>query len=572
MRVILFNGLNLSKLILPKNVDGSFCLKDELNDDANIVNIEASNNRWVMKSNSDAKIYVDSKEVSDVLLTPNSHFFIECNNKKMFVYIENVCDTTIGYYSVNNNESLFIGNTDNNDIVYDISFLFDKYVELVLNSDAWVIKKKQNAIIYINNVLMSGEVKNLNFGDTIFCLGLRINLYNGVISINNPLGQVKLNAAKLCPKNIKSSFNFDETVNDSEEIKEENFYNDEDYYFKKARLRRFIENYDLTVASPPKKQEKQEVPLLLTLGPMLTMGVMSVTSLLNLVIKLANKEATLASSWTSLLTSSAMLCTSLLWPNLTKAYQKKMMILKEKDRKDKYGDYISRKEKEIKEEGAKQIEILKENFFSLDECLNIIMSKRLNLWERRHDQKDFLSVRVGIGSIPMEMKINFTEEEFTLEEDELRKNTEATLENLKMLYNVPIVYSFLNKKITAIMGNVDIFTFIDNLLLQLVTFHSYDDLKLVFLVSGKNKGLWDRYKELPHCFSNDKQVRFFAVDEEEIKYVSSYLEQEISKRLMNIEQEVSENENKEKTFSPNYLIFTDDYPMIRKLKKLLDLS
>lgn len=566
MRVILFNGINLSKLILPKNIDGSFSLKDDLNNDSVIANIEASNNHWIMKSNSNAKIYDNLNEVAEILLTPNSHFFIEYNNKKMFVYIESVYDNTIGYYSIKPNESLFIGNTTNNDIVYDIPFVFDNYIELTLSSNGWIVKKNQNAIIYINNVFMINEVKNLNFGDVIFCLGMRISLYNGIISINNPLGKVRLNASKLFKKNIKSEYDFNENVIISDEIKEEDLYNDEDYYFKKARLRRFIESYDLVVASPPKKQEKKDMPLLLTLGPMLTMGVMSITSLLNILLKILNDETDLESCWTTLLTSIAMLCTSLLWPNLTKAYQNKMLIIKEKERKSKYRAYVSRKEKEIKEERARQESILKENFMNLDECLNIINSKKINLWERRHDQKDFLSVRVGIGSIPIEININFTEEEFSLEEDELKKETEEILENLKMLYNVPIVYSFLNKKITAIMGNVDVFAFIDNIILQLVTFHSYDDLKLVFLVSNKNKGLWEKYKELPYCFSDDKKVRFFAVDDEEIKYVSSYLEQMFLERLMNAEREAVENENKEKSYSPNYLIFTDDYPTIRKME------
>ena len=111
----------------------------------------------------------------------------------------------------------------------------------------------------------------------------------------------------------------------------------------------------------------------------------------------------------------------------------------------------------------------------------------------------------------------------------------------------------------------DIFRFVDSIILQLMTFHSYDDLKIIFLISKKHLDVWEKYKELPHCFSNDKRMRFFASNVEDAKEVSSFLNQEFSNRLNNLNEETEENEVKEKTFSPYYLIITDDYPMIRKL-------
>ena len=53
--LVLFNKNRLQKLILPQKIEGSFWLVDELNNNANIINIEAIDNNWVMKNNDDTK-------------------------------------------------------------------------------------------------------------------------------------------------------------------------------------------------------------------------------------------------------------------------------------------------------------------------------------------------------------------------------------------------------------------------------------------------------------------------------------------------------------------------------------
>ena len=46
--LVLFNKNRLQKLILPQKIEGSFWLVDELYNNANLINIEAIDNNWVM--------------------------------------------------------------------------------------------------------------------------------------------------------------------------------------------------------------------------------------------------------------------------------------------------------------------------------------------------------------------------------------------------------------------------------------------------------------------------------------------------------------------------------------------
>ena len=566
MRVILFNGNRLTRLILPQKIEGSFWLTDELNNNNNIVNIEAKNGKWILKENDEAKIIFGNSYTSEVELMPNYFYFIDYNGKKMFLYSENILDKTIKYYKVQNNTTLTLGKDTTQDIIYENAYIVNNYLKLVFTKEGWTINITPQSNIYINNSLLLNTSKKLNYGDTLFVLGVRITLYNGMISINNPSNFITVNTNKLVEAKFESDLQIEKTVLESDQIKEIDFYKDDDYFFKKPRLRRFIEEYELIMTPPPNKSEKQEMPLLLTLGPMLTMAVISVMNLVNVITKMLSGQQNLSQSIPTLITSAAMLMSSLLWPNLTKKYQKRLEKKKEKERQEKYREYIEKKKKEIYDVSIDQTAILKENLITTEECQNIILRKKRTLWERRNDQQDFLTVRVGTGKVPLKLKVNFNKEDFTMEEDELKKEAETVVNSSKILQNVPVSYSFYNKKATAIMGNnSEVFPFVDNILLQLLAFHSFDDLKIIFFVNKKNLSTWEKYKEAPHVFSNNKQVRFFATDIEDIKYVSSYLEQEYFIRMANQTNDVVENENEENTYNPYYLIITDDYPMIRKI-------
>jgi len=569
MKIVLCNKNKISKTILPEKIEGSFWLVDELENN-NIINVEAENNTWVIRSNDDAKLKTNNtidklsnNIVEKVIVEPGKKYYIEYKNTNLEMYFEESFDKSINYYSLSDNTSLSYGK----DIIVG-DFEDKDYFILTYANGMWGIILKENSKVFLNGYLITENQKHINYGDNIFVMGIRMVFYKGMISINNIGNNLKLNSLKLGRMDIKQNVTPSTTVIDSDSIKEEDYYKESDYFFKKARIRRFIETYELRVTPPPKKSEKEEMPLILTIGPMLTMALISFIRLFDVITKILTGESTWEKSITTLITTGVMLMSSLLWPNLTRIFQKRLAKKKEKLRQRKYKKYIEKKKDEIVKVTSVQSEILKENLVPLTECQNIILNKNINMWERRNDHKDFLSVRIGTGSCPADINMQYTEEDFTMEEeDNLKVELEKTIDEAKMLKDVPMPYSFNNKRVTALMGEDDkiLYPFVDSILLQLLTFHSYDDLKIIFIVNKKNANVWEKYKESFHTFSNNKSVRFFADDMEEAKNISDYLMMELGKRLENFGNEVEENEVKEKSFSPHYLIITDDYPMYRKL-------
>ena len=185
------------------------------------------------------------------------------------------------------------------------------------------------------------------------------------------------------------------------------------------------------------------------------------------------------------------------WPMITQIYNRKMKKKKREEVVFKYSKYLEEKRKELELERNTQKEILIENLISVDKCVDIILNRSVNFWDKRIDQSDFLVVRIGRGNELFDIKIEYPEDGFTIEEDELKKQADKLVNEFKYINDVPISYSFYENKVTAVMGNINKgLSFINNIILQLITFYSYEDIKIVVFTNKKNESNWEYLKYL----------------------------------------------------------------------------
>ena len=71
---------------------------------------------------------------------------------------------------------------------------------------------------------------------------------------------------------------------------------------------------------------------------------------------------------------------------------------------------------------------------------------------------------------------------------------------------------------------------LDNLILELIAFHSYEDVKLVFMIDNDDYDYYKKFKILPFVWDNLREMRFFAENYDEASKISFYLEQVFSHR------------------------------------------
>ena len=262
-----------------------------------------------------------------------------------------------------------------------------------------------------------------------------------------------------------------------------------------------------------------------------------------------------------------MLIGMLVFPILTNKYEKKRKSENEKLRQEKYKKYISSKEKTLSEMIGKQEKIISENLLSSEECYKIILDKNVRLWERQIGEEDFLKVRLGIGEVPLDIKINFSEEKFTLEEDNLFEMVTDLVDKSSTKKSLPLGFSFVEHNSSAVLSENDLSLnrYVNSLIIQLIAFQSYENLKLVIITNKEKTKKWQYLKYLPHLWNNSKSFRFYADNIDDIRNVANYLEDEFKYRKN------MTKDNKNTLFYPYYMIISDDMKILDNISVFQDI-
>ena len=66
--------------------------------------------------------------------------------------------------------------------------------------------------------------------------------------------------------------------------------------------------------------------------------------------------------------------------------------------------------------------------------------------------------------------------------------------------------------------------------MNIISLHSYDEVKLVIVAPPKQAHSFDGFKNVPHIWSNDKKVRFFATTQEEVHFIFNKINEIVQER------------------------------------------
>lgn len=560
MLVSLIKKERIYSVSLPLSVNGTYwvCDRDKNGNERKLVSIEEQNGEWVLKSNNDNKIIEEDRIINEVTLTNYSFHYIQIEKEEIaLLYCCPVYDENNIQVEVKSACDILIGKSQLCKIIFNLPTVAEEHAKLSFNNGSWTITDLNSKFgTYVNNERIVGT-KKLEHGDKIFITGLKIVVLGNILITNNPFDRAKYSGDvfSLYQKPNTQIEPTDEDKNNELEVYEEN-----DFFFRSPRFRTVIEKEEMVIDSPPGKQQEDDTPAILTIGPQITMGMSSMLSLSNTFMQM-NQEAKEIGyiDWVkyspTLVMAFGMLASMFLWPYLTRRHQNKKRRKYEKERQEKYGMYVEGKRNEIDLIMKKQKQILIENYIPLEECEKIILTKNRQLWERKVDHSDFLDLRLGIGNRPVELDIKYPEEHFSMDTDDLKEITNTLVNKSKELENVPINLLLTEKYILGAVGKGDeTREFIKQLLIQIIAFHSYEDVKLVFFIDEKTQEEWNFAKILPHVWSNDKQIRFFATNYEEMCELSGVLERVLEPRI-------EKDEGDYKNYPPYYIIITDNFKM-----------
>lgn len=587
MLVVLIGEGKMHKIILPQVPSGNYIMYDKDESiDRRLIEIEGRDGIWQITSDNNVRILnpkclnITDDKINITSSTPfvsrmilkkyNVYELIIGDSKTLYtlcclpVYEDNWINLNIKY-----TKEILIGKNNSNQINYNNDLVSSTHARIYLNNGKWMLENYDKKYgTFLNNDLVYDKSRFLFNGDIIFIMGLKIILMGNNIYVNNPAGRMHYDEHTLILDKIEEMTKIEDN-NESEEYME--LYSPKDYFYRPPRINNKIDIEKIKIDPPPQKKTNDNMPLFLTIGSTVSMGIISIISIISTLSSITRGGASIGNSILSIFSSLVMLMSMLLIPLLTKKWEKTRDEKYEEKRQKKYSEYIAIKKQEIEHIKDKQRKILFENYDTTEECTSIILDRDERLWERIIKDPDFLSINLGIGDIPLGLNIIYPEKkDFSMEDDDnLIDMLNNFTKEIKILKNAPVIVSLTEQPIIAYIDrneeNID--KFMQNLFIQLMAFHSYRDLKLVFLLSKEKLKRWEYVKLFPYVWNDTKDFRFIEDDVKGMEEISKYLEDEFTKRL-NSEQNKDDDYKK---FSPYYLIITDDYRKIENLNIISDI-
>ena len=563
MKIYLYYKKRIHIFYLPSNISGSFSFDVDDNETSKLINVDARDSKWVLFETTDCKIYDGVSYAKEAVLEKEKFYIIVRNNVNYLIYVTTSEDSSVNAYSYSDNLNLCVG-MEPQTASYSCPFAKEMSFKITSTPNGLLLNVIKGTLFVNKNRLNVNNyfIKN---GEELELFGVKLLFLNKTIIVSAPthIFNINLQSAGLMVTDIKTVHNFD-----NQEVKERALFSEDDYFSKSPRIRRTIEPKTIDIGSPPELENEKSLPAILTVGPMLTMGVSTVIMASTSVVQVASGAVDLKDAFAGILTSAVMLISTLVWPIVTNAYNKKMKKKYNKESVEKYKKYLAGKKVELETELNLERDIINENVISIENCVENLKNRKLNFWDKRMDQNDFLVARLGIGNAPLKAQINFQDSGFSLNDSALKTEVLQLINAYKTIPNVPIGYSFSENIITAIMGdNEKCHYFVNNILLQLLTFYSYDEFKIAVFTSEKNETHWDYIRYLNHNMSNDNNFRYFANNEENANNVIDNLRQEINTRIGQLK------DNKEKVlFKPHYLLIVDNVDLMKKSNLLEDLT
>jgi S-DNA-T family DNA segregation ATPase FtsK/SpoIIIE len=435
-----------------------------------------------------------------------------------------------------------MGSADSNAIRYSTRKLVSgqHFAIETSSAESAVIDKSTNGT-FVNGKRISNRQK-LHYGDVIYVFGLKLVWLGDILAINNPRDGCEV--AGLAPVKWRES-----AAVENEPPGEDK------YYSRSPRLMPVMDTGPVELDAPPGPATRRRQPLWMTIGPSLSMILPMTIGIL--FTTMAARDTGAASSpfmFMGIFTSVTAAFVGVFWALMSVRHQKKQEAADEENRQERYSKYLDRMEKIIAAKQKKNRASLIAGYPDKEECMNWIVSRDRHLWERNINHPDFLTVRLGIGTVPSFNEVMVPKERFSLIDDDLAERPFKIQKKYEMLTDVPILLSLLENKLIGVIGKKrnDVLSTARIFATELAILHSYTDVRMVFIVpQGED---WSFAKWLPHVWSEDNSIRLIANEPNSIGEVLYHLSGVIRTR--------SDEDRKKDKNLPHYVVFIGDPDLV----------
>ncbi len=518
MLVTVQSAESVSTIALPEEVRGAYGIRDAAGTEVALA--EAATAQWSVRPAARCRFVASSEEA---LLVPNDQALIfalegEGGTWTIVCRPSHEGDKTTQMLRVAHDAHITIGRARDNALVYDSCYVSAHHAELAYLRDSFTLMdlRSSNGVFLNGRRIPCAVAVRVEPGDIVSILGLRITVGSGFISLNDPEGALRI--AQGCGLMPVQALSWQGSASSSQHILRRRAFH------PALRFARSIACKEVSIDPPPPQEAEDETPLLMRVGPSLFMVMASCASAAVSLTYLTGQGGSMLRALPLLAMAFAMLMAGVLWPVINKRYQRTRRSEREARRRMAYAQYLSKIQAGLAEEAALQMEILEENRIAPRECLHIAHDQDVRLMARTPLHADRLELRLGRGEVPLCASIRYPEARFAVDEDELHQVLRSLQRKPRILTNAPLGYRLTDGPIIGIVGSQG-FTdaFLRGCLIQIFTLHPPTDVKVALLGDEATAQALAPFAALPHCFSADRSVRFYAASLEEANVVGMHL-------------------------------------------------
>ena len=540
--ITLMQNEYINTTVLPNQKKGHFQINHSISNLTEDIHIDGIENKWVISSGEQYKL-LRFNENGKLVLTEKTYlgsddvvilkaFGMECTLIAETISDEKNRFSKICFTNLNDSERIIhIGKKQTNDIVLNDNYISSTHASLINRKGKWCILDhgSRNGTYINNQKIPCKEEYSLSIGDVVFIVGYKFIICADFIATNIDVDK-SLQGTNLQKVHFPK---FDRNQKKTADESIEYFYRTIDLGEKCPEFR------EITLLPPERTPEKEEQSILLSMGSAITMSGATVLVAAYNGIAAFYRETNISYVVPSFIMAGSMVLSSLMWPSIIRKNRKKTAAQKEAQRVRDYQDYILQLRDTVNIMKDEEKKYLCCKYHTVDKCMQRVINRDRYLWSKSIHDDDFMSIAIGLGKRKSSVKIRYHEKDDVFFKDSLRYDTLQFVNEEQVLENAPITLSLNNGCICGISSEREAaYKLIREMVVQLTSLYSYDELKLVFIFNEEEEDRWTFAKWLPHVWNSDNTFRYIASTLDDIKELSYELEKEIDNRMNQREEDL----------------------------------
>ena len=409
---------------------------------------------------------------------------------------------------LSNVKEVVIGRSSRCDITVDCRQISGQHLRLYRSSDSWEFEDLKSA----NGTYLDGRLSargSLTQDDELTLGFARLRLVGDQLTVSYD-GTVNSGIRK--PEQPKTAASMEDPY---------------PYFFcQSPRLQEELPLEMVELQSPPNIGGKPTINWLdVLLMPLLTVAIMVAVCVFATGIM------------TTLFFSVPMTLVGLVMSVIRYRRQKNTYQKNEQARLEKYSQYIEEQEAHLVHLESEQRRILSAQNPSTVTCVKISEGPARTLWDRKRRDTDFMTLRVGSGSLPAVFSIRAPRQMLSLEQDQLALRANELEERYQEVQGCPITMDLGTYPTCGVIGNRSKCVELGrNLLVQATAHLSYDDLRVVLIFDREEREKWAFARWLPHIYDDARQQRYIVDSPVQAAKILSQLDDLLSQRILENEK------------------------------------